>query len=201
MAKQVWREAWCCSSSIIEHLVGSVSLAIPKGIRRHVIVFHDVTAAIISLPLAAGLRFGTLDLPPQTFEALLILVPSFGILFLTVSLLCETHLGVWYHCSIHDFRILARAVTISQAILFGLAYRHWDNGALPWSLPIIQWLGLLAVLVGSRLAYRLLHGGGLETVLRAPATVRPDGSTIVIGSDESVRPVEQLGSFLLRSAQ
>ena len=185
VAKRRWTGAWRYLLNITEHLVGSISLAIPKGIRRHVIVLHDVTFAVISLPLAASLRFGTLDLPQQTFDALFILVPSFGILFLTVSLLCETHLGVWYHCSIHDFRILARAVTISQAILFGLAYRHWDNGALPWSLPIIQWLGLLAVLVGSRLAYRLLHGGGLETVLRAPATVRPDGSTIVIGSNDS----------------
>ena len=182
---RLWKETWNYSSQLAEGSVGYLSQTVPKPFRQHVIILHDATAAILSLPVAAYLRFGTLDLPPATSEALLILAPVFAVLFILMSVQFETHLGLWYHCSIHDFRSLALAVTTCELILFGVAYRHWDNGAIPWSLPIIQWLGLLAVLVGSRLIYRLLHGGGLAGTLRIPTAIQPDGCTIVIGCDDS----------------
>jgi FlaA1/EpsC-like NDP-sugar epimerase len=180
-----------------EQLVRRVSLAIPKPIRRHVIILHDVTAAAVSLPLAAFLRFGSSDLPQQTISALLPLVPLFIVLFLGFSLSSRTHLAVWCHSSVQDFRTLAGTVTASIAILFAIAYTQWDRGAIPWSLPIIQWLGLLAALAGSRVVYRLLNGGGLTTpVLRSEGSI-PHGSTIVVGSDESTaRFLRALGHSL-----
>lgn len=168
-----------------EQLVRRVSLAIPKPIRRHVIIFHDIAAAAVSLPLAACLRFGGPDLPPETIGALLSLVPLFVALFLSLSLVLRTHLAVWCHSSVQDFATLAGTVTASIAILFVVAYSQWDRGTIPWSLPIIQWLSLLAALSGTRVIYRLLHGGGLTAPVLRSSEGTPHGLTIVVGSDES----------------
>src|SRR4051812_21072144 len=82
VAHRGWLFATRCGVKVAQQLVGRVSLAVPKPMRLPVIVIHDVTAAAISLPAAAYLRFGTLDLPAETVGALLSLVPAFAAIFL-----------------------------------------------------------------------------------------------------------------------
>ncbi|HET6467060.1 MAG TPA: nucleoside-diphosphate sugar epimerase/dehydratase [Geminicoccaceae bacterium] len=129
------------------------------------VFLHDISMAGASLGLALYLRVGP-DLSRGYGDLLIWAVPLFMLIAGSMFLAFGMYRGVWRYTSISDTVALAKAVTAS-ILLFKLSLSFIDGGArLPLSVPLIQWLVLMAMVAGPRLSYRVLCA-------RAPAVPSP----------------------------
>ncbi len=124
---------------------------------RQLAFAHDAIMAAIAFLLALYLRLGDellIQLPPGplVISTLLFTVTCAGVFYI-----CRLYRSIWAFSSTRDLIEIARAVTIAVAtfVLVGFVVTRLD--LLPRTAPFMAWFILLALLGGSRMAFRLLR--------------------------------------------
>ena len=140
-------------------LVGEGLARIPLRLRRHVVALHDLAVAAASLLLSLWLRLGTLGSDWASVDGLQLTLPLFLACFLLAGWQFRLHLGMWRHASLPDLVAIAKTATLSISALYLVLFFAQRLDGIPRSVPLIQWLVLVFMLGGSRLAYRLLRDG------------------------------------------
>ena len=164
-------------------------LDLDRGVRRpmpalsrSVVIFaHDLAAALASLGLAFLLRqSGPLiwaDLWVLARDAPLFLAPA-GVSFLAFGL----QRRIWSYTSVGELAAIVKASTWAVVLFLALGWAAGRMTAAPAAAWVLQWLTLVALLCGSRLAYRFAKSrarrarAGAE---RAPTT--PDVPVLLYG--------------------
>ncbi|MCW5603805.1 MAG: polysaccharide biosynthesis protein, partial [Burkholderiales bacterium] len=134
-------------------------------------IAHDLAACVAAWFAAYWLRFN-LEIPPvyatQAAQALLLVVPVHGVLFLALGL----YRGIWRFASLPDLKRIVAAVTIGAiavpTVLFMLQI------AVPRSVLLMSPLLLVMIMGGSRIAYRIWKErafGGVALTEREPVLV------------------------------
>jgi lipopolysaccharide/colanic/teichoic acid biosynthesis glycosyltransferase len=139
----------------------------------------------MSFLLAGYLRQGSFDMAPGMQTAHL-LVPLFLVLFIVIASAYRMDQGVWRFATQSDLRTIAKVAAISIGVFyFGLFLVHRLED-VPRSLPLIQWLLLLFLLGGTRLAYsawltpRYTPRSSGPSVMREPLLFVGAGQTTAI---------------------
>jgi FlaA1/EpsC-like NDP-sugar epimerase len=137
---------------------------IPQS-RRAVLAFlHDVVMAALSFGLALYLRLGDdiVNYEPH-------LTALYGIAFAAIAgvvfLMTGLYRGIWRYASLPDLFNIARAATLTGLIFLPVMFLFTRLETLPRSFLLIDWLVLIALLGGPRLAYRLFKDGGFDHLL------------------------------------
>src|SRR5262249_29869540 len=142
-----------------------ISVSILSLSRRAVLAFsHDVAMAALSFALALYLRLGDEWL---TREPRLTLI--YGLAFTAVAalifLMTGLYRGIWRYASLPDLVNIARAATLTVVIFLPVMFLFTRLATLPRSLLLIDWLVLIALLGGPRIAYRVFKDRGLDHFL------------------------------------
>jgi O-antigen biosynthesis protein WbqV len=137
---------------------------LPKSSRAILAFVHDVAMAGLSFALALYLRLGTEAL---TREPRLSLV--YGVVFTTIAavvfLITGLYRGIWRYASLPDLFNIARAATLTELVFLPVMFVFTRLATFPRSVLLIDWLVLVALLGGPRLAYRLFKDRGLDHLL------------------------------------
>lgn len=124
---------------------------------------HDIAAAALAFLLGMALRHGDAirDLPPAHIVGNMLLFTAIsGIVFLLTGL----YRGIWAYASVRDLWAILRAVTLAVLIFLPVAFVTTRLADIPRTTPVIVWLILVALLCGSRLAYRMVREGRLSSL-------------------------------------
>jgi FlaA1/EpsC-like NDP-sugar epimerase len=133
--------------------------------RRAVFAFlHDVLMAALSFGLALYLRLGD-DIanyePRRT--------ALYGLVFTAIAagvfLVTGLYRGIWRYASLPDLFNIVRAATLAELIFLPVMFVFTRLETLPRSFLLIDWLVLIALLGGPRLAYRLFKDRGFDRLL------------------------------------
>ena len=120
--------------------------------------------AALSFAIALSLRLGeaVLQYEPQ----LMVLYGSvFTGIAAVVFLLTGLYRGIWRYASLPDLFNIARAATLTELIFLPVMFFFTRLETLPRSTLLIDWLVLIALLGGPRLAYRLFKDRGFGRIL------------------------------------
>jgi len=132
---------------------GAARWPLPPISRSVVIFAHDMSAALASLVLAFLLReSGHLiwaDVRFLVHGAPLFLAPA-GASFLAFGL----HRRIWSHTSIGDLGAVVKASTWAVLLFVAIGLAADRMTEVPPAVSVIQWLVLVVLLCGTRLAYR-----------------------------------------------
>jgi len=140
-------------------------LSILPQSRRAIFAFlHDVVMAGLSFALALYLRLGDGLLANEPRLTILYGV-SFTVTAAVVFLLTGLYRGIWRYASLPDLFNIARAATLTELVFLPVMFLFTRLDTLPRSLLLIDWLVLIALLGGPRLAYRLYKDRGLDHFL------------------------------------
>src|SRR5262249_55574863 len=124
----------------------------------------DVVMAALSFVLSFYLRIGGEFL---TYEPRLTLF--YGCVFTAIAaaifLVTGLYRGIWRYASLPDLFNIARAATLTVLIFLPVMFLVTRLETFPRSTLFINWLVLIALLGGPRLAYRLYKDRGLDHVL------------------------------------
>lgn len=115
---------------------------------------HDIVMTAVSFAASAYLRLGN---DVGTILEGQFLVGGLTLMVIGAFIYWYTGLyrGIWRYASVRDLTAIAKAATLTL-LLFLLVMFVWSRlEALPRSLPFINWLVLMALLGGPRLAYRI----------------------------------------------
>ena len=128
---------------------------------------HDVVMAALSFVLALYLRLGTWSDFAGYFERLAptslpLFVACCAVVFATMGL----YRGVWRYASLNDAIAIVKASAIAIALYLPLQFLFTRLEDLPRSQIFINWLVLVALLTGPRVAYRILRDRRLDNVLK-----------------------------------
>ncbi len=120
------------------------------------ILAHDLIIAGCSFPLALWIRHwiseNSFSVPPSLLNASVFFVLISFIVFAWL----KVYKGAWRFVSKYDVVNIVQAVSISILLfLFSLFLLNLLD-TIPRSIPIIHWLILICLLVGSRFSYRFL---------------------------------------------
>jgi len=148
----------------------------PRLSRRILAFAHDIFMAAAAFLLALYLRLGDdllTQLPPaQLFLATLLFTLTCAVVFYV----CKLYRSIWAFSSVRDLLGILRAVTIAVLAFVLVGFVVTRLNALPRTAPFMAWFILLALLGGSRMAFRILRerrlsalwdrsGGGRVNVL------------------------------------
>ena len=139
--------------------------------RSHIAFVHDIAMAALSFPLALYLRVGdgvAYYAPENILFSAGIFTLIAGISFWYFGL----YRGIWRYASLNDVVRIAKAVSVAVAVLFLVLFLTTRLDWLPRSAPIIQWFLLMALLGGSRLAYRIIKDKSTARALVRQGQVR-----------------------------
>ncbi len=126
---------------------------LPKVSRSLVIFAHDLAVALVSLVLAfLLLENGRLVLADARF--LVHAVPLFLALAGASFLVFGLHRGIWSYTSIGDLGAIVKASTWVILLFVVVELVAERTSAVPRAAWVIQWLILVVLLCGTRLAYR-----------------------------------------------
>src|SRR5438067_806991 len=120
--------------------------------------------AALSFAIALFLRLGEaiLQYEPQ-------LMVVYGAVFTGIAavvfLLTGLYRGIWRYASLPDLFNIARAATLTELIFLPVMFFFTRLETLPRSTLLIDWLVLIALLGGPRLAYRLFKDRGFGRIL------------------------------------
>jgi len=120
--------------------------------------------AALSFALALYLRLGDdiVNYEPR-------LTALYGLAFTAVAagvfLITGLYRGIWRYASLPDLFNIARAATLTELIFLPIMFVFTRLDTLPRSFLLIDWLVLIALLGGPRLAYRLFKDRGLDHLL------------------------------------
>jgi O-antigen biosynthesis protein WbqV len=140
-------------------------LSLLPNSRRALLAFlHDVFMAAASFAFAFYLRLGEDAL---RYEPRLTLL--YGIIFTGIAalvfLVTGLYRGIWRYASLPDLFNITRAATLIVLIFLPIMFVFTRLETLPRSTLFINWLVLIALLGGPRLAYRLFKDRGLDHML------------------------------------
>jgi lipopolysaccharide/colanic/teichoic acid biosynthesis glycosyltransferase len=132
---------------------GGAGWAVPAVPRSLVIFAHDLSAALASLGLAWLLRQNG-----QAIWADLRLVADDAPLFLALAgasfLAFGLHRRIWSYTSVGELAAIVKASTWAVVLFLAVAWTAGRTTAVPPALWVVQWLILVVLLCGTRLAYR-----------------------------------------------
>ncbi len=114
---------------------------------------HDIVMAGLSYLLAMYLRLGTTNYNLNT-ELLVEGAVAMTVIGAVVFWFSGLYRGVWRYASIDDLMAITRAATITMLVFLVVMFTWSRMGALPRSVPFINWLVLMAMLGGPRFIYR-----------------------------------------------
>jgi len=133
----------------------------PMNSRGLIAYAHDLIMTALSFGIALYLRIGTdiFDLPR---DHLFMGAGTLTLIGAVVYFYTGLYRGIWSYASIRDLSAIAKAASMT-VLLFLLVMFLWTRlEDLPRSLPFINWLVLMAMLGGPRLAYRIIRDRRLE---------------------------------------
>jgi len=114
---------------------------------------HDIVMAGLSYVLAMYLRLGATNYSYST-DLLLEGAVVMTVIGAVVFWLSGLYRGVWRYASIDDLMAITRAATITIMVFLVVMFTWSRMGAVPRSVPFINWLVLMAMLGGPRFIYR-----------------------------------------------
>jgi len=130
---------------------------LPSSYGQFLVLGHDLIMAALSFVLAYVLRFGTLKLEPEWYQALYQNVPLFTLVAGVIFIAFGIYRDVWRFSSLASLLAIFKAVTLS-VLVFSLAIFAFDRlERVPRSVPLIQWFILIVMVGGPRFVYRLLY--------------------------------------------
>jgi FlaA1/EpsC-like NDP-sugar epimerase len=133
--------------------------------RRALLTFaHDVAMAMAAFWLALYLRVGD---GIFAYAPRLMLMYALGFVGVAAVVFLATGLyrGIWRYASLPDMFNIIRAVTLTVVIYLPVMFVVLRLEGLPRSTLPIDWLVLIALLAGPRIAYRLFKDRGLDHIL------------------------------------
>lgn len=116
------------------------------------ILLHDCFMVALSFWLALGLRVGFQSL---AFPSLVDEVVTFTLMAMPVFMVLETSRHVWRHTSIGTLVMVVQAATLILTLFLLATFAIDRLDEIPRSVPAIQWLLLVGLLAGPRLACRV----------------------------------------------
>ncbi len=132
---------------------GGAGWPVPAVPRSLVICAHDLSAALASLGLALLLRQNG-----QAIWADLRLLADAAPLFLALAgasfLAFGLHRRIWSYTSVGELAAIVKASTWAVVLFLAVGWAAGRTTAVPPALWVIQWLILVVLLCGTRLAYR-----------------------------------------------
>ena len=194
--------------------VGALASIGRSQLKRHQIVYlHDLLLASLSFPAAIYLRIGN-DITklfwPEVFWGTIAFAAVAAITFGVFGM----HRRVWRYASMSDLIVVVKSATIAVLIFLPLMFLVNRLDDVPRSVPMIQWLALIAMLGGPRFTYRILRDGQwdirkLGNRRGAPVLLlgASDGAALFIRTMASDRDapyrvvgvLDEMGSYLNRS--
>ncbi|MEX2650723.1 MAG: nucleoside-diphosphate sugar epimerase/dehydratase [Alphaproteobacteria bacterium] len=132
---------------------------------------HDVVMAAVSFVAALYLRLGS-DILPQTqgflVEGTVLFTAVCAIVFWRMRL----YRGVWRYASLPDLIGLIKAATLAHLVFLVALFLMTRLELYPRSALVINWFVLIALLGGSRFAYRLAKDGSLARIFERASSAR-----------------------------
>lgn len=137
---------------------------------RPIIAFtHDACMAAASFVLALFLRLGE-DQFPQSNDYLLSATVLFAAICAISFISMRLYRGLWRYASLPDMIALVKAVSVAIAAFSIVMFFATRLEGIPRSLPIINWLLLIAMMGGPRFAYRAIKDRTLHFHFRHDAS-------------------------------
>jgi FlaA1/EpsC-like NDP-sugar epimerase len=125
---------------------------------------HDVLMAALSFGIASYLRLGD-DIWRYETGFTLFYTATFTTIAAAIFLMTGLYRGIWRYASLPDLFNIARAATLTVLLFLPLMFIFTRLETLPRATLLINWLVLIALLGGPRLAYRLFKDRGLDHIL------------------------------------
>ena len=133
----------------------------PRVLRNPIAVLHDTVMAAFSFILALHLRWGdAMWRHAQDFWLHGMILCALMMLILT--LISRSYRGLWRYVSLRDITDVTKIATLTIILFYVILFMTTRLEMLPRSVPVIQWLVLLALLCAPRFAYRALHERRLQ---------------------------------------
>lgn len=127
---------------------------------------HDVVMAALSFLIALYLRLGGVNFADYAArlapDALPVFVACCAVVFAAMGL----YRGIWRYASLNDVIAIVKATAIAMMIFVPLQFLLTRLEDLPRSQIIINWVVLVALLTGPRIAYRILRDRRMDYVLK-----------------------------------
>lgn len=118
------------------------------------IIAIDLTMAALSLVFAVSLRVsGALE--PAVVQGLWVAAPLFALIAFGVFNAIGLYRRVWRYTSLADIFMVVQGVTLSICVLLVTLLVLGRLDWMPRSIPVIQWLLLVVMLGGARVARRM----------------------------------------------
>ena len=149
--------------------------------RSHIAFGHDIVMAALSFPLALYLRVGE-GVQFYAFDNILFSAGVFTLIAAASFWFFGLYRGIWRYASLNDLTRIAKAVSVAVAALFVILFLTTRLDWIPRSAPLIQWFLLMALLGGSRLAYRIAKDKSTARALVRQGTRRL--SVLLIGAGD-----------------
>lgn len=133
----------------------------PKALRNPIAIVHDAVMAALSFLLALQMRWGDAmwrHAQDYWLQGALLCALS----MLTLTLASRSYRGLWRYVSLRDIANVTKIATATLLLFYLLMFMNTRLEMLPRSVPVIQWLVLLALLCAPRFAYRALHERRLQ---------------------------------------
>jgi FlaA1/EpsC-like NDP-sugar epimerase len=127
---------------------------------------HDVVMAAISFVAALYLRLGGVNFGEYAERLLPTSLPVFVACCAAVFAAMGLYRGIWRYASLNDVIAIVKATAIAILIFVPLQFLLTRLEDLPRSQLVINWLVLVALLTGPRVAYRILRDRRLDYVLK-----------------------------------
>jgi FlaA1/EpsC-like NDP-sugar epimerase len=148
--------------------------------RRLLAIVHDAAAAALAWILAFWLRFN-LDIPADFERTMLFTLPWALAVYFTAFLAFGLYRGLWRFASLPDLRRILVAVGIAALAVPALFALARITLVVPRTVYLLTPLLLVAMMAGSRFAYRAWKEGHFGSVLTKP-TATP---VLVIGAGQA----------------
>lgn len=161
-------------------------------LQRSIVPLHDFVMACLSLPLAIGLRVGGDGLSVYT-PITVVYSPICGVIVTVIFALSGAYRQVARYTSFRDVGALLKAIAVAAAAIAVLLLLPGIDPGVPRSVPLIQALCLVVLLIGPRCLRRAVHEAASGR--RPAATDRPLNLPIVLvgGGDNATLLIRALG--------
>jgi FlaA1/EpsC-like NDP-sugar epimerase len=122
---------------------------------------HDIIMTALSFGISVYLRIGD-DIQWFPRDRLLVGGLTLTAIGAVVYWRAGLYRGVWKYASVPDLTAIAKAVSLTLLVFLFAMFMWARLETLPRSLPFINWLVLMALLGGPRLAYRIVRDRRLD---------------------------------------
>jgi FlaA1/EpsC-like NDP-sugar epimerase len=150
------------------------------SVRRVLAFVHDAAAAALAWVLAFWLRFN-LEIPADFERTMLFTLPWAVAVYCVAFLAFGLYRGLWRFASLPDLRRILVAVGIAALTVPALFVLARVTLVVPRSVYLLTPLLLVAMMAGSRFAYRAWKEGHFGSLLTKPAAT----PVLVIGAGQA----------------